>query len=134
MSTSTITLEIPNNIYQRLVDTASATKRPLEDIIIQSLKVGQPPIWDNIPDEFKADLANLDSLDDQKLWEIAISQKKPQDLEKYDQLLSKKQTENLTESEELELNQMRHESELFMLRKAQSAALLHWRGYQVPNK
>lgn len=133
MSTATVTLEIPDNIYQRLVYTASATKRPLEDIIIQALKVGQPPVWDNIPDEFQADLINLDLLDDQKLWEIATSKKTSEDLEKYDLLLSKNKNGNLTETEKLELSKIRHEFDIFMLRKAQSAALLHWRGYQVPN-
>ncbi|HEY9700972.1 MAG TPA: hypothetical protein V6C58_00905 [Allocoleopsis sp.] len=47
--------------------------------------------------------------------------------------MSKNQNGNLTETEKLELTKIRHEFDIFMLRKAQSAALLHWRGYQVPN-
>lgn len=133
MSTAMITLEIPENIYQRLIFTANATQRPLEEIILQVLKVGSPPVWDNVPEEFQGDLANLDQLDEHSLWEIATSKKTHSELEYYQFLLNKNKEGTLTEIENLELNKLRYECDLFMLRKAQAAALLHWRGYHVPN-
>jgi hypothetical protein len=32
-----------------------------------TLKVGRPPNWENVPDEFKPDLAALDRLEDEAL-------------------------------------------------------------------
>lgn len=48
----TVTLKIPEMLYQRLVNTARATKRPLEEIMLHALRLGSPPDWDNALDEF----------------------------------------------------------------------------------
>jgi hypothetical protein len=133
MSTANITLNIPENIYQRLVNTANATKRPLEDILLQAITVGSPPALDDIPQEYQTQLADLEQLDDQSLWQIATQKKADSDLELFDILLEKNKSGNLTETEQLQLKRLRYECDLFMLRKAHSAALLRWRGYQVPN-
>ncbi len=44
--TQTVTLQIPELLYQRLVNTARATNRPLEEVMLHALKVGSPPDWD----------------------------------------------------------------------------------------
>lgn len=134
MSTATITLEIPENLYQRFVKTANATKRPLEDIILQVLKIGSPPILDDIPEQYRAELIDLEQQNDEYLWQIAKNKKTHQDLEKYEHLLAKNKEALLTQEEQLELSNLRHESDVFMLRKTHAVALLHWRGYQVPNQ
>ncbi|MGM3308054.1 hypothetical protein ACSQ6I_19105 [Anabaena sp. WFMT] len=67
MLTETVTLQIPEIIYQRLVNTANATQRPLEEVILRALQVGSPPAWDDVPEEFQAELAALDKLDDNTL-------------------------------------------------------------------
>jgi hypothetical protein len=131
MSTATITLEIPENIYQHLVDTAKATQKPLEEIILQVVKVGSPPALDDIPEQFKPELLKLYQLDDQSLWTIATQKKASTDCDNYETLLSKSKEIGLTETEQNELNQMRYEFDLFMLSKAHAAALLRWRGYQL---
>jgi hypothetical protein len=134
----TITLQIPEPLYQRLVDTARATNRPLEDVTLHALNVGSPPDWTNVPDEFQVDLAALDRLEDEALWKIAQSHKSPADMERYSLLLERSQLcrQNqegmLTDAERGELTALRAESDRFMLLKAQAAALLHWRGYQIP--
>lgn len=66
-----ITLQLPERLYQRIVNTAQATQQPLEEVIIHALEVGSPPDWDDVPEEFQADLAALDRLDDAALWAIA---------------------------------------------------------------
>jgi hypothetical protein len=134
----TITLQIPEPLYQRLVDTARATNRPLEEVTLHALKVGSPPDWTNVPDEFQVDLAALDRLEDEALWRIAQSHKSVVDMERYSLLLERSrlcrrnQEGMLTDTERAELIALRAESDRFMLLKAQAAALLHWRGYQIP--
>jgi hypothetical protein len=134
----TITLQIPEPLYQRLVDTARATNRPLEEVTLHALNVGSPPDWTNVPDEFQVDLAALDRLEDEALWRIAQSHKSAVDMERYSLLLERSrlcrrnQEGMLTDTERAELTALRAESDRFMLLKAQAAALLHWRGYQIP--
>ena len=129
MQTETVTLKIPEAIYQRLANTARGMQRPFEKIVIHALKVGIPPSYDDVPEEFKADIAGLDRLDDESLWRIARSRKTEGQMERYNNLLEANSTRELTDREQLELKKMR--AELFMLKKAQAAALLHWRGYTV---
>ena len=132
MPVETVTLQIPEIIYQRLVNTAVATQRSLEEVILQAIKVGSPPTWDDVPDEFQADIAALDKLDDNALWHIFHSRKTASDMERYNILLEGNSNGTLTEAERLELMALRHEADLFMLRKAQAAVLLRWRGHIVP--
>ncbi|MFM6198627.1 MAG: hypothetical protein ACKPE1_05695, partial [Dolichospermum sp.] len=55
------------------------------------------------------------------------------DMEEYNNLLEKNSSGRLTETERLNLISFRQEADLFMLRKAQAAVLLRWRGYSLPN-
>jgi hypothetical protein len=129
--TETVVLKIPEALYQRLVIAAGATRLSLEDIILQALQIGSPPTWDDVPDEFQADLASLDRLDDQALWQVSQSHKSQSEQERYEFLLDKQQDGELDASEKLELNTLRREADLFMLRKAQSVAILKWRGKSI---
>ncbi len=53
-------------------------------------------------------------------------------MERYESLLSKLQDTEITDSERLELDNLRKDSDLFMLRKSQASAILKWRGHNVP--
>lgn len=128
----TVTLQVPDMIYQRLINTARATGRSLEEVMLHALKVGSPPDWDNVPDEFKADLAALDRMEDEALWKIATARKTADDMARYDELLERNQSNTVTQDEKLELITLRTEADRFMLRKAQAAVLLRWRGHNVP--
>ena len=132
MPTETITLQIPEILYQRLVNTANATQRSIEEVILHALQVGSPPQWDDVPEEFQADIAALDKLDDNTLWQIVNSRKTAGEMEQYNSLLERNSNATLTEAERLELMALRQEADLFMLRKAQAAVLLRWRGNLVP--
>jgi hypothetical protein len=129
MPVETITLNIPETLYQRLLNTALAQERPLEEIVLRALTLGSPPTYDDIPEEFQTELAALERLDDQTLWQLTKSQKTEAALERYTLLLERNQNHVLTEAEKLELMELRHEADLFMLRKAHAAALLRWRGH-----
>lgn len=131
MSVETVTLQIPATLYQRLVNTARATQRPLEEVVLHALQIGSPPEWDNVPPEFQADLAALDKLDDNTLWQIARSHKTAEEMERYNTLLEGNSNNTLTEAERLELMALRQEADRFMLLKAQAAVLLRWRGHRV---
>ena len=126
----TVVLQIPEALYQRLaIADGGATQRSLEEVILQALQIGSPPTWKDVPEEFQTDLASLDRLDDNSLWQIANSKKTILEMERYDFLLSKQKNIELTASERLELESLRTDSDRFMLRKSQAAAILKWRGH-----
>lgn len=132
MLAETVTLKIPEILYRRLQNTAQSTHRSLDDVIIHALQIGSPPVWDDVPAEFQADLAVMDKLDDDALWRIAQSRKTEADMRRYDELLGKNEDGMLTAVEAQELQQLRQEADRFMLKKAHAAALLRWRGHTIP--
>ncbi len=132
MLAETVTLQIPETLYQRLANTARATRRSLEEVMLHALRVGSPPMWEDAPAEFQADLAAMDKLDDEALWVIARGRKIPAEMKRYDALLEHNQSGALTAAERLELAALRTEADRFMLCKAHAAVLLRWRGHEVP--
>lgn len=132
MTTHTVRLQLPESLYIRLQQAAQATHRPLDDVLLHAVQVGSPPRWDDAPAEFLADLAALDRLDNEALWYIARSHKTEADMEHYQELLDKNANGILSAAERDELSQLRLEFDRLMLCKVQAAALLRWRGYQVP--
>ena len=131
---STVTLQIPDGIYRRLEVQAKARSQSLEEILVHALNVGSPPDVNDVPTELKADLADLDSMSDDALL-ILMQEKKPiADFDRYDELLDLKADRLLLSVETEELERLRKESDIFMLRKAQAAVLLKWRGYSVSDR
>ena len=128
-----ITLQLLERLYQRLINTAQATQRPLEEVIIHALEVGSPPDWDDVPEEFQADLAALDRLDDAALWAIARGRQSSTEMTRYDELLDRNQEDVLSSNEKLELTELRQAADAFMLRRAHAVVILRWRGHLVPH-
>lgn len=132
MTVQNITLPLPEHLYLRFEQIANATQQSVTDVLLHAVEVGSPPSWDNVPAEFQTDLAALDRLDDKALWQIARSQQNEIEMDRYELLLYKNANETLTPVEQGELTHLRQEADRFMLRKAHAAALLRWRGYQLP--
>jgi len=132
MSTATLTLSLPDVLYQRLERAAVATKQSLEDIALHALRVGSPPAWDDVPPEFQVELAALEKMDDEALWKLARGRMSG-DFDRRDELLAANADGRLSPDERAELERHRHEEDLFMLRKAHAAALLRWRGHAMPS-
>ena len=132
MTIQTVTLSLSETTYIRLQQTAKATKQSLTDVLMYAVKIGSPPGWEDTPAEFQADLAALDRLPDQKLWQTARSHQSEADMKPYQELLNKNANGTISEAERLQLIQHRTEADRFMLRKSHAAALLRWRGHQIP--
>lgn len=132
MTVQNITLPLPEHLYLRFEQIAQATQQSMTDVLLHAVEVGSPPRWDNVPAEFQTDLAALDRLDDKALWQIARSQQSDNEMDRYETLLHKNANETLIPAEKDELNHLRQKADLLMLRKAHAAALLRWRGYQLP--
>ena len=128
---ATVTLPIPDEIYHRLDLTARATGQSIEDILGYVLQVGSPPKVGDVPEALRVDLASLDGLSDDALMTVAAARKSEENLDRYDELLDRNAAGMLSMAERSELEQLRQEDDRFMLRKAQAAVLLRWRGHSV---
>jgi hypothetical protein len=129
-----ITLNLPDPLYTRFIQAAQAMQQPLEAVLLRVMQVGSPPSWESVPAPFQAELAALDRLPDAALWEIArgFKQESDEEITRYDYLLSQNANGHLTPEERAELDRLRTAAERFMLRKAQAAAILRWRGNLIP--
>lgn len=67
------------------------------------------------------------------MWQIVRSYKTAEQMERYDWLLERNSSGNITDAEKLQLIKLRQETDRFMLCKAQAAVLLRWRGHHVPS-
>jgi hypothetical protein len=132
MAIQHINLPIPEHLYLRFEQAAKATHQSVTDVLLHAVAVGSPPGWDDVPAEFQGDVAALDRLDDAALWQIARSQQADREMDRYEDLLRKNANDELTAAEREELARMRQEADRFMLCKAHAAALLRWRGHQLP--
>ena len=132
MTVQSVTVSLPEDMYLRLEQVARGTKQSLADVLLYTVKVGSPPSWEDVPAEFQADLAALDRLNDDALWQKARSRQTEDDMVRYQALLDKNANESITEPERLELARLRVDADRFMLRKAHAVALLRWRGHQLP--
>ena len=132
MTVQNITVPLPEAIYLRLQQTARSTRQSFTDVLLRAVQMGSPPSWEDAPAEFQTDLATLDRLHDQQLWKIAHASQIDDEMKLYQELLDKNAGGDITEAERGKLTKLRTNADRFMLRKAHSAALLRWRGHQVP--
>lgn len=133
MSEQTIALEIPQPLYQRLQRLAAVTQRPISTLVVQAIDQAVPPLLDKLSPAMQSELADLESLSDDSLWEVARSQVSAAQQERYAELVDKERSDQLNRTEQIELNTLYHSFNVRMLRKAFAAALLRWRGYAIPS-
>lgn len=132
MTVQTIVIQMPPPLYRRLKRLAELTRRPLENVVVQTLDSGVPPLPDNLPQEMRGDLLALEDLDDDTLWQVARGVISLEQQEQISLLLEKNRLGTITESERTTLAQLRREADRLMLRKAYAYVLLKWRGYRLP--
>lgn len=89
MSEQTVTLELPETLWEWAERTAVATKRPVEKVLVDSLFATMPPPLDDVPDEFREELVLLETKSDADLWAITRIRMSPRILQEYDNLLER---------------------------------------------
>jgi len=128
MTFQTVTLQVPETIYQSASRTARAVKRPLEEILITVLKSSLPPL-EGLPQGIIKELTALESFGDKQLWEVARSTLPDSRQRPLSRLLQKNQAGKLKDHERQKLDELIADAERLMLRKARAYVLLKWRGH-----
>jgi len=125
-------IQMPQSLYRRLKRLVEISRRPLENVIVQTLDSSIPPLPDDLPADMRGDLLALEVLDDDTLWQVARSTASPEQQEQHRLPLEKNCLGTIAESERATLAQLRREADQLMLRKAYAYVLLKWRGHRLP--
>lgn len=127
----TVSLELPDTIYQPAQRMAKAIQSSLTDVLINALKASLPSL-EGLPPTLITELVNLEQLDDDELWQVMLSKLSANQQKKLNHLLQKNKYRSLTESQRAELTVLQNEADRIMLRKARAAVLLRFRGHRLP--
>ena len=127
----TITLTLPDDIFQPVQRTAHATQQSVEALLLTALQAALPPL-EGLSPEVVQHLVALESLDDQALWRVMLETVPRAQQRHLHALLARQQAGRLTASEQTNLATLQQQADLVMLRKARAAVLLRFRGKRVP--
>jgi hypothetical protein len=130
----TITVTLPEGVYEQLAARAQTAARSVEDVVAETLARTLPPAPElDLPPAVQAELKAMEQLSDEALWTIAYSTANDDKIALYDLLIERQNTGTLTAEGRRLLTQLRDEADALMLRKAHAYALLQSRGYTLPS-
>lgn len=132
MVTQTLTLRLPEPTLRYLQQIATATQRPLEQVVQQSIEGNLPPSVATAPANMQAELLAMQMLPLEALQRIARSQVPVEQQVRHLALLESNSAGDLSPAERAELLTLRETADRLMLRKAYAWAILRWQGQPVP--
>ena len=130
MTVQPVTVQVPSVLYDRIKRRADQSHRPVEVELLDLVAISIPG-GDELPDDLAEAIASLTLLDDQALWRAARSRLAADIATRLEDLHRKRQREGLTGNETQEAEVLVRQYERIMLVRAQAAALLKDRGYDV---
>lgn len=129
----TITIDIPDTLYNQLKRTAELSQRSIDTIVVHSLSHSILPLLEDIPAEYQVDVYPLLEMDEAAL-QSEVRRIFPTDRwSAYEALLAKNKEGQLTAKEHTKLDALRREADIVMFRKAYAAVLLKRRGSNPPS-
>lgn len=132
MSVQTLTLNLPDLVYQRAKQAADALKRPLEDVIVNTLATTLPAL-DDVPSELAGELVTMAQLSDEALHGLANSLLPAARQTRLDLLLDQQSRGELDQPGQSELTALVAECGRHVLRRAEAVSLLLARGHAAPS-
>lgn len=131
MSHYSVTLPVPDYIYDRARRIAEGTSQSIEAVLLQQLKDAfTAPLPDLAPEE-QRELEALMFLSDDALWTIAREHMPVERQARLHALMAANSQGTLDEAQRAELEALVVQGQRLSVRKAQAAALLTERGYPV---
>jgi len=131
MPPQTIILELPEHLYRTVSKLAQVTKRPLAEILQESLAHTLPPL-DDVPVEEVDVLAHMSTLDDAALWHASKVTMPEGQQEALHALLDCQSAGELTAAGAVRLQELLDEYGRLLVRQSHAWLLLARRGYNVP--
>jgi hypothetical protein len=132
MTQSTVSIEIPNNLFEQLKRRAELLHRPVEELVIQTLTAGSPAAGE-LPADLAAELEAMGNFSDDALWSAtkpSISLAERSRLEQLNQLAGERQ---LSRAETEEQSQLLAAWLRSVARRAHAFSILQLRGHPLPD-
>ncbi len=117
MAVHAVTLELPDEVYQRAQRVAQATRRPLEEVVLEWIR---PPVQVKLPE--------LEHLPNDELLRAARATLPPEHTQRLQELLAAQQQRSLSEEEQREAVELVEQEDFVTLHKARALFLLKQRG------
>jgi len=130
MAVQSVTLNLPVPLYNQIKRRAEQAHRTVEVELLDVVATAVP-IAESLPADLAEALSPLPLLDDEALWRAAQSHLPGKVAAQLEALHLKRQREGLTEAETQTCAGLVRQYERAMLIRAQAAALLKQRGYDV---
>lgn len=130
MSVQAITLNLPEVVYRRAELAARSLKRPLEEVLIETLAttLPQPSLSNDVPAGMAVEIATMAGLSDEALLGLVNSLLPAERQAALSQLLDQQGRGELDQVGERELSELTAECGRHLLRRAKAVALLMARG------
>ncbi len=129
--TYTITLTVPEHVYQHLSRTAHATNQSLESVLSTMLHTILPEL-DDVSDELARELDELEQLPTATLRQVLHETVAAEQQTELAQLLAEQHFRELDNAEQHQLRRLQAQADRIMLRKARAAVFLRLRGQRLP--
>jgi predicted DNA-binding protein len=130
VTAQSVTIRLPDPIYQQLKQLADRTRRSIEDELLEVVAAAVS-VAGELPEDLAEAISPLAALDDEALWRAARDRLPADVSERLESLSQKRQREGLTEAEVQEAATLIRQYERVMLVRAHAAALLKQRGHDV---
>lgn len=127
MFMQSITVQLPDNLYQRMRRRARERNRSIEDEVIEVVEQAVTTVAPSTAEL----LEQLPHLADDDLWRAARLHVASDRAKRMQRLVWKQQGEGLTAAQEDEAQQLQQHAQQVMLIRAEAAALLVERGFNV---
>jgi plasmid stability protein len=130
MTLQTVTLRLPNNIYQRVKQRAQTMQRSVEDELLAVVTASLPD-EEELPDQWAAEFNQLTLFTDDELWQAARATVPADKRERMTALLLRASEQDLTQDEQQEVEDLTDIFDKNMLLRATAAVLLKERGHDI---
>ncbi len=125
----TITITLPDRIYERVKVTAQAMSLSPEVVLAESLSLFFPAFEEDMPSDTQFDLAALSLLSDPQLWKIAQQTMDEHKQTRLAELAEVQKHRSLQPDEQATLDLLMDEAQQIMLYKAEAYRVLAQRGH-----
>jgi plasmid stability protein len=130
MTTQTITVNLPEPLFEQLKERAAQSHRSIENELVEVVATVMP-VAGELTADLKNRLAQMKLLDDRVLEQLAQTRLSKRSLAQLQSLNNKRQREGLTEVEAKKANALIGQYERAILVRAQAQGILKERGYDL---
>lgn len=133
MTLYTHSIQISEQTFQRLFHQAQAKQTTVNEVAERTLMRALPPSIGHVPERWRADLQQMQTMSDEMLWRIARAELPAERVEAYDALVEAGQQRTLSPAEQQQLDVLHEEADLLLIHRSYAWLLLQARGHKTPN-